>query len=134
MGSIVDLYHLQRPRRGTFHFNHIQRPSTISASFTDNTGGADVGSPRFVSTATNGDFFSVYLGTPPNFNDNDPAAFTTAFSGVNLNNGTNNSAYESTVCTFALRRLNQILRIAVTSSMTSNSSSMAAMARTEHKT
>ena len=69
--------------------------ATISASFTDNTGGADVGSPRFVLSATNGDFFSVYLGTPPNFNDNDPAAFTTAFSGVNLNNGTNNSAYEN---------------------------------------
>jgi hypothetical protein len=46
-------------------------------------------------TATNGDFFTVYLGTPPNFNDSNPAAFTTAFSGVNLNNGTNNSAYEN---------------------------------------
>jgi hypothetical protein len=69
--------------------------ATLSASFTDISGGADGGSPRIVLTATNGDFFTVYLGTPPNFNDSNPAAFTTAFSGVNLNNGTNNSAYEN---------------------------------------
>jgi hypothetical protein len=69
--------------------------ATLSASFTDISGGADGGSPRIVLTATNGDFFTVFVGTPPNFNDSNPAAFTTAFSGVNLNNGTNNSAYEN---------------------------------------
>jgi hypothetical protein len=66
--------------------------SSLSASFTDNTGGADGGSPRFELDASNNDFFLVYLGTPPNFSDSDPVAFTTAFSGTNLNNGTNNSA------------------------------------------
>lgn len=66
--------------------------SSLGASFTDNTGGADGGSPRFELDASNNDFFLVYLGTPPNFSDSDPVAFTTAFSGTNLNNGTNNSA------------------------------------------
>ncbi|HZL39189.1 MAG TPA: hypothetical protein VFC45_02795 [Pseudolabrys sp.] len=66
--------------------------STLSVGFTDNTGGADGGSPRLVISATNGDFFIAYLGTPPNFNDSDPATFTSSFSGLNLNNATNNSA------------------------------------------
>jgi hypothetical protein len=66
--------------------------SMLSVGFTDNTGGADGGSPRLVISATNNDFFIVYLGTPPNFNDSNPAAFTGSFSGVNLNNATNNSA------------------------------------------
>jgi hypothetical protein len=69
--------------------------SSLSANFTDTAGGADAGSPRFALSATNGDFFLVYLGTPPNFNDSNPVTFTTAFSGTNLNNGTNNSAFEN---------------------------------------
>jgi hypothetical protein len=56
----------------------------LSASFTDTAGGADAGSPRFALSATNADFYLVYLGTPPNFNDSNPATFTTAFSGTNL--------------------------------------------------
>ena len=67
--------------------------NTLSATFADHTGGADGGGPRFVLFASNGDDFFVYLGTPPNFNDSTPAAFTTAFSGTNLKNGTSDSAF-----------------------------------------
>ena len=70
--------------------------SSLGATFTDNSGGADGGSPRIVLTDNaNGDFFTIYLGTPPNFNDSSPATFTSNFSGLNLNNGTANSAFEN---------------------------------------
>ncbi len=71
-------------------FNAI---STLSATFTDNVGGAGGGSPRFELVASNGDFFTVYLGTPPNFTDNPPATFTANYSGANLNNASTNSTY-----------------------------------------
>jgi len=66
--------------------------TTLSATFTDNIGGAIGGSPRIGLYASNGDFFMVYLGTPPSFNDTDEAAFTSAYSGTNLINGTSDSA------------------------------------------
>lgn len=70
--------------------------STVIAYFTDNSGGADGGSPRITLTDnSNGDFFTVYLGTPPGFSDSDPATFTSNFSGLDLNNGTDNSAFEN---------------------------------------
>jgi hypothetical protein len=69
--------------------------STLSATFTDITGGVAGGSPRFGAYASNGDFFLIYLGDPPNFVNPDPATFTAAYSGTNLNNGTNNSAFEN---------------------------------------
>lgn len=70
--------------------------ATVSVTFTDNSGGAGGGSPRLEISATNGDYFTVYLGTPPNFNDSNPATFTAGFSGINLNNATNNSTFELT--------------------------------------
>jgi hypothetical protein len=69
--------------------------STLSATFTDITGGVAGGSPRFGAYASNGDFFLVYLGAPPSFVDSDPTTFTAAYSGTNLNNGTSNSAFEN---------------------------------------
>jgi len=73
-------------------FNSI---TSLDAVFNDISGGADGGSPRIVLSATDGDFFDAYLGTPPDFNDSNPAAFTSAFSGVNLDNGTDNSAFKN---------------------------------------
>lgn len=66
--------------------------TTLSATFVDNAGGAGGGSPRIGLYATNGDFFLVYLGPPPSFDDPNPATFTAAYSGTNLINGTNNTA------------------------------------------
>lgn len=77
----------------TFSLNNI---TGLSANFTDISGGADVGSPRFVVQLQNGNFYSTYLGTPPNFNDNNPAAFTTAYSNFNFVNGTNDTGFENT--------------------------------------
>ena len=76
----------------TFSLNNIQG---ISANFTDISGGADVGSPRIHVNLANGHFYTLYVGTPPNFNDNNPAAFTTAYSGFNFDNATNDSAFEN---------------------------------------
>jgi len=73
-----------------FNFNTL---ATLSASFTDISSGADAGSPRFEILATNGDFFTVYLGTPPGFTDSDPATFTATYSGTNFNNASTNSQY-----------------------------------------
>jgi hypothetical protein len=77
--------------------------AVLSATFVDQAGGAEVGSPRFGIYTTGGDYFTVYLGTPPNFSDSDPAAFTAAYSGTNLNNGTTNSTFqlENTLQTLA---------------------------------
>jgi hypothetical protein len=69
--------------------------ATLSATFTDTVGGVAGGSPRFGVYASNGDFFLAYLGAPPSFVEGDPATFTAAYSGTELNNGTNNSAYEN---------------------------------------
>lgn len=74
----------------TFSLNNIVG---LSANFTDTAGGADVGAPRFVVQLQNGNFYSTYLGTPPNFNDNNPAAFTTAYSNFNFVNGTNDTGF-----------------------------------------
>ena len=68
--------------------------NTISVGFTDNAGGAGGGSPRLEVSATNGDFFTVYLGTPPNFSDSSTSAFTTSFSGLNLNNSSTDSTFQ----------------------------------------
>jgi hypothetical protein len=68
--------------------------ATLSLTFTDISGGADGGSPRLELYTSGSDYFTVYIGTPPNFNDNNPATFTTSFSGTNLNNGTNNSSFQ----------------------------------------
>ncbi|MGH7007732.1 MAG: PEP-CTERM sorting domain-containing protein [Stellaceae bacterium] len=76
----------------TFSLNNI---TGLSANFTDISGGADVGSPRFVVQLANGNFYSTYLGTPPNFNDSNPAAFTTAYSNFNFVNATNNTGFEN---------------------------------------
>jgi hypothetical protein len=75
----------------------IAFPSIISLSgtFTDILGGAYGGSPRIELGATDGDFFLAYLGTLPSFIEGDPATFTSDFSGANLDNGTNNSAFEN---------------------------------------
>jgi len=77
--------------------------TSLDAVFNDITGGADGGSPRIVLSTPGADFFLAYLGTPPNFNDSNPAAFTSAFSGLNLDNGTNNSTFQNanTYQTFA---------------------------------
>lgn len=76
----------------TFSLNNIVG---LSANFTDTAGGADVGAPRFVVQLQNGNFYSTYLGTPPNFNDNNPAAFTTAYSNFNFVNGTNDTGFKN---------------------------------------
>ena len=76
----------------TFSLNNIVG---LSANFTDISGGADVGSPRFVVQLQNGNFYSTYLGTPPNFNDNNPAAFTTAYSNFNFVNATNDTGFKN---------------------------------------
>ena len=44
----------------------------------------------------NGNYYSTYLGTPPSFTDNNPAAFTTAYSNFNFVNGTNDTGFENT--------------------------------------
>jgi hypothetical protein len=69
--------------------------TSLSATFTDFTGGAAGGSPRIGLFTGGSDFFMVYLGTPPSFVDSDPAAFTAAYSGTNLVNGTSNSAFQN---------------------------------------
>ncbi|MGH6994160.1 MAG: PEP-CTERM sorting domain-containing protein [Stellaceae bacterium] len=76
----------------TFSLNNIVG---MSANFTDTAGGADVGAPRFVVQLANGNFYSTYLGTPPNFNDSNPAAFTTAYSNFNFVNATNDTGFEN---------------------------------------
>lgn len=81
--SYVDLVVSQ-----TFSFNNIVG---LSANFTDISGGAELGSPRFAIVLANGDFYETYLGTLPNLNDSNPAAFTTAYSGFNFDNGSNNT-------------------------------------------
>jgi hypothetical protein len=76
----------------TFNFNQIQ---LIGATFTDTSGGAGGGSPRLQTVLSSGDFFSTYLGPPPSFNDPNPVTFTAAYSGTNLNNGTNNTGFQN---------------------------------------
>ena len=76
----------------TFSLNNIVG---LSANFTDTAGGADIGSPRFVVQVANGNFYSTYVGTPPNFNDSNPAAFTTAYSNFNFVNVTNDTGFEN---------------------------------------
>jgi hypothetical protein len=72
----------------SFTYSQIQ---SIGATFTNSSGGASAGSPRVQINLNTGDFIQIYLGTPPNFNDTN----IDAFSGVNLINGTNNTAYEN---------------------------------------
>jgi hypothetical protein len=68
--------------------------TTLSLTFTDISGGAYGGSPRLELYTSGSDYFTVYLGTPPNFNDSNTTTFTTNFSGTNLNNGTTNSVFQ----------------------------------------
>ena len=77
----------------TFSLNNIVG---LSANFNDTLGGADGGSPRFYIGLANGHFYSVYLGPPASFNQASPSGFTTAFSGLNLVNATNNTGFENT--------------------------------------
>src|ERR1022692_1480948 len=72
----------------TFTYSQIQ---SIGATFSDSTGGAYGGSPRLVTVLNTGDFILTFLGTPPSFTDPNIAAY----SGANLDNATNNSAYEN---------------------------------------
>jgi hypothetical protein len=76
----------------TFTYSQIQ---SIGATFSDTAGGADAGSPRLFIGLNTGGWILTYLGTPPGFADSNSALFTATFSGANLNNGTNNSAYEN---------------------------------------
>ena len=70
--------------------------ANFSAVFTDILGGVGNGSPRFQLTATNGDFFSIYLGPPAfNFSDPNPVTFTAAFSGQNLDNATKDTGFQN---------------------------------------
>src|SRR5208282_683531 len=69
--------------------------TSLSATFTDTAGGAYGGSPRIELDLNNGGWFLVYLGTPPSFNDSNPATFTADFSNFNLTGGTNDTAYEN---------------------------------------
>ena len=85
--SVVDFVPTQ-----TFSLNNIVG---LSANFVDTLGGADVGSPRIHVNLANGDFYTLYVGTPPNFNDNNPAAFTAAYSNFNFVNGTNDSGFKN---------------------------------------
>jgi hypothetical protein len=67
---------------------------SLSANFTDITGGSGQGSPRVVlRTADPATFFTVYLGPPPSFIDGNPITFTANYSGFDLINGTGNSAF-----------------------------------------
>ncbi|HEV2265143.1 MAG TPA: PEP-CTERM sorting domain-containing protein [Stellaceae bacterium] len=86
--SFVDFFPNQ-----TFSLNNI---TGLSANFTDIAGGADGGAPRFVVGLANGNFYSVYLGPPSSFNQSSPSAFTTAFSGLNLVNATNDTGFKNT--------------------------------------
>jgi len=86
--SYVDFFPNQ-----TFSLNNIVG---LSANFTDTLGGAGGGAPRFVVGLANGNFYDVYLGPPPSFNQASPSAFTTAFNGLNLVNATNDTGFENT--------------------------------------
>jgi hypothetical protein len=60
---------------------------SLSATFTDISGGAYGGSPRIsvgLQDGANENFLHIFLGTSPNYTDSNPAAFTTAASGVNV--------------------------------------------------
>jgi len=76
----------------TFSLNNI---TGLGATFTDTLGGAYGGSPRIVVGLQNGDFWTVYVGTPPTFTDNNPTAFTTAYSNFNFVNATNDTGFEN---------------------------------------
>lgn len=69
--------------------------TNVSADFVDNLGGSYGGSPRIVLFSSGTDFFPVYLGGPPSFIDSNAATLTTDFSGANMDNGTNDSAFEN---------------------------------------
>lgn len=67
---------------------------SLSATFTDLTGGVDQGSPRFaLRTSDPSTFFVVYEGPPPSFSDLNPITFTANYSGFNVINGTSDSAF-----------------------------------------
>ena len=70
----------------------------LSATFTDISGGAYGGSPRFSVGLQNGanvNFVHIALGTSPNFADSDPTAFTTAFSGFNVIGNNDHGRYDT---------------------------------------
>jgi hypothetical protein len=72
--------------------------SSLSVTFTDLAGGAYGGSPRFSVGLQDGadvHFIHISLGTSPNFADNDPAAFTTAFSGFNVIGNNDTGRYDT---------------------------------------
>ena len=86
--SFVDFFPSQ-----TFSLNNIVG---LSSSFNDTAGGANVGAPRITVNLANGDFYTVYLGPAPNFVETNPAQFTTDYSGLQLDSGVHNSAFENT--------------------------------------
>jgi hypothetical protein len=61
--------------------------TTLSTIFTDISGGAYGGAPRFsvgLQDGPNEFFVHIVLGTSPNFTDSNPATFTSTFSGFNV--------------------------------------------------
>ena len=70
----------------------------LSATFTDSLGGAHGGSPRlslgiFDGSATH--YLHILLGTSGSFNDSDPTAFTTAYSGFNVIGNNDTGRYDN---------------------------------------
>src|SRR6185437_12014505 len=65
--------------------------TSLSATFSSDFGGSAGGSPRITLWLDNGGFIQVYLGTPPSFT----TANIGGFSGLNLDNATNDAGYEN---------------------------------------
>ena len=72
--------------------------SSLSATFIDLFGGAYGGSPRFSVGLQDGSevhFIHIALGTSPNFADNSPKGFTTAYSGFNVIGNNDTGRYDT---------------------------------------
>ena len=72
--------------------------SSLSATFIDLFGGAYGGSPRFSVGLQDGSavhFIHIALGTSPNFADNNPKGFTTAYSGFNVIGNNDTGRYDT---------------------------------------
>ena len=72
--------------------------SSLSATFIDLLGGAYGGSPRFSVGLQDGSdvhFIHIALGTSPNFADNMPKPFTTAYSGFNVIGNNDTGRYDT---------------------------------------
>jgi len=70
--------------------------TNLNAVFQDIAGGAYGGSPRLSIGFTNDPgFLHIYLGTSPNFTDNNPALFTAAWSGTNVIGNNDSGRYDT---------------------------------------